>query len=164
VTFAEKLDRRINSLPEFFRPIAYGAAMILIFMGVRGALFIIPIAIVYVLVTSSSPMTELAKGAGFLLLVILGGALSGLSYSLIGRYLRRLGIAGAYLAGIITIAPYLLVLFHLGLNNKDDPLLHHMDLVDYIFVAIMSVIFGSMVGHVFRKKDEQKATVEQRAT
>ena len=164
MTFAEKLDRGINSLPEFFRPIAYGAAVILVFMGTRGALFIIPIAVVYVLVTSSSPMTDLAKGAGFILLAVVGGALSGLSYSLIGKYVRRLGATGAYLAGIITIAPYLWVLFHLGLDKKDDALLHHMDFVDYIFVVIMSVIFGSMVGHVFRTKDQQKAAVAQRAT
>jgi hypothetical protein len=163
VTFGAKLERRINSLPEFFRPIAYGAVIILVFMGARGALFIIPIAIVYVAVTSSSPLSDLEKGASFLLLAVLGGALSGLSYSLLGKHVRRLGTVGAYLAGIVTITPYMWVLIHLGLNNN-DPLLHHIDLVDYGFVAVMSIIFGSMLGHLFRKKDEQKAAAPGRAT
>jgi hypothetical protein len=164
VSFGNELERRIKTLPEFFQPIAYGAAIILFFMGVRGALVIFPIAVIYVLATSSTPLAELEMGAGFLLLAIAAGALSGLSYSLFGKYLRRLGPMGPYLAGIVTVAPYVLVLFHLNTDSKSHTLFQSMDVWDYGLVVLMSVLFGSIIGVALKKKNQRKGRVTEHAT
>ena len=65
---------------------------------VRGAAFLLPIVVIYVLVTSSSPLFDLARVAGFLLIAILAGALSGLMYSFVARHLRRFGAVGFLIA------------------------------------------------------------------
>ena len=164
VSSGNELERRIKTLPEFFQPIAYGAAIILVFMGTRRALVILPIAVIYVLATSSTPLADLEMGAGFLLVAILAGALSGLSYSLLGKYLRRLGTVGPYLAGIVTVAPYLLVLFHLDTDSKSHTLFQSMDVWDYSFVALLSVLFGSIIGVALKKRDQRKGRVNEHAT
>jgi hypothetical protein len=133
-------------------------------VGARGALVIFPIAVLYVLATSSTPLAELEMGAGFLLLAIVAGALSGLSYSLLGKNLRRLGLVGPYHAGIVTVAPYLLVLFHLNTDSKSHTLFQSMDVWDYGFVALMSVLFGSIIGVALKRKDQRKGHVTEHAS
>jgi hypothetical protein len=164
VSFGNELERRIKTLPEFFQPIAYGAAIILVFMGARGALIIVPIAVIYVLATSSTPLADLEMGIGILLFAIVAGALSGLSYSLLGKYLRRLGTVGPYLAGIVTVAPYLLVLFHLNTDSKSHTLFQTMDVWDYGFVALLSVLFGSIIGVALKKRGQRKGRITEPAT
>ncbi len=164
MSFGEALERRIKTLPEFFQPIAYGAAVILLFMGARGALIMIPIAIVYVLLTSRTPLADLTNGAAFLLTAIAAGALAGLSYTLIGRYVKRVGTLGPYLAGIVTAAPYLWVIFHLDTNRKSHALFQAMDKVDYVFLAAFSIFFGSIIGVAFRKKKEPTRRNGEHAT
>ena len=162
--FAERLERRIKSLPEFFQPIAYGATVIVGFMVARGALFVFPIAVIYVLVTSKTPIADLAKAAALLLIVIGAGALSGLAYSLIGRYLRRQGAVGAYLAGVVTVTPYMLVLIHISVDKLSDPLLHRADSFDYMIAAGLSVFFGTIIGYGFYRTDRKRAVLSDGAT
>jgi hypothetical protein len=161
--FAAKLQAWITTLPEFWQPIATGASVIVVFMAARGAAFLLPIALIYVLVTSSTPFADLAKGAGFFLIAILGGALSGLMYSLVGRRLRQFGVVGYYLSSVISVAPYMLVLVHLGLDSKSPALLHRADAWDYGFAAVVSIVVGSLFGHAFYKRDQRKATVAEPA-
>jgi hypothetical protein len=159
-SFAIELERRVKTLPEFFQPIAYGALIILFFMGARGALIVFPIAILYVLVTSNTPVADLEMGAGLVLLAILGGALSGLSYSLVGKHLRRGGTVGAYLAGIITVAPYILILIHLGFDDKPATLIRSADAWGYTIAAFLSVFFGSIIGAGFNRTDRKREIAE----
>jgi hypothetical protein len=88
------------------------------FIVARGAVFLFPIAVVYVLLRSSTPLADLTSFAALLLIAIFAGGLSGLMYSLVGRYLRRLGLVGYYLSAIVTVAPYLIVLVNLGLDRR----------------------------------------------
>jgi drug/metabolite transporter (DMT)-like permease len=163
-SYANELERRVKTLPEFFQPIAYGALVTLFFMGVRGALVVFPIAVVCVLVTSKTPVADLTMGAGLVLLAILGGAFSGLSYSVIGKYLRRSGTVGAYLAGITMVAPYMLVLALLGLDEKPPTLVHSPDGWDYAIAAFFSVFFGSIFGAGFSRTDRAKRGGGEHAT
>jgi hypothetical protein len=162
--FAAKLNAWINGLPEFWQPIAGGASVIAIFMAARGAVFLLPIAVIYVFLTSSTPLADLTNLAAFLLIVIFAGALSGLMYSLIGRPLRRLGLVGYYLSAIVSVAPYLVVLVNLGLDSRTPGLFHRADSWDYGFAAIGSIVVGSVFGHAFYKRDQRKASVAESAT
>jgi hypothetical protein len=157
MSLAAKLQAWINTLPEFWQPIVTGASIIVVFMAARGAAFVLPIALIYVLITSSTPLADLETFAGVLLIAILAGALSGLVYSLVGRRLRRLGAVGYYLASVLTVAPYMLVIVHLGLNSKSPNLLHRADTWDYGFAAIATILVGSVFGHAFYKRDQRKA-------
>jgi hypothetical protein len=164
VRFAAKLDAWINTLPEFWRPIAGGASIIVTFMAARGAVFLFPIAVIYVLLTSSTPLADLTSFAAVLLIAIFAGALSGLMYSLVGRRLRRLGLVGYYLSAIVTVAPYLVVLVNLGLDHRTPGLFRRADGWDYGFAAIGSIVVGLMFGHAFYKRDQRKDSVPEPAT
>src|SRR5258706_16340206 len=110
VRFAPRLDAWINTLPEFWRSIAGGASIIVTFMAARGAVFLLPIAVIYVLLTSSTPLADLRSFAAVLLIAIFAGALSGLMYSLVGRQLRRLGLVGFFFNDTATTEIYTLSL------------------------------------------------------
>lgn len=161
ISLATRLEARINSLPEFWRPVAGGASIIVMFMAARGAVFLLPIALIYVLLTSSTPLADLRMGAGFLLIAILAGALSGLMYSLVGKHLRRFGVVGYYLSAIITVAPYMLIIIQLDADSKTTRFFHHADSWDYAFAAIASIVVGSLFGHAFYKRDQRKASVAE---
>jgi hypothetical protein len=53
-----RLQGWIDTLPEFWQPIASGASAIVAFMAVRGATFLLPIGVIYVFVTSSTPLLD----------------------------------------------------------------------------------------------------------
>jgi hypothetical protein len=163
IGFAGKLEAWINTLPEFWRPIATGGSIIVVFMVARGAAFLLPIGVIYVVVTSSTPLADLARFAGFLLIAILAGALSGLMYALVGKHLRRFGAVGYYLSGVITVAPYMLVLVHLDMDSKSPALLHRADTWGYAFAAIGSILVGTLFGHAYYKRDQRKSPVAEPA-
>jgi hypothetical protein len=164
VRFAAKLDAWINTLPEFWRPIAGGASIIVTFMAARGAAFLLPIVVIYVLLASGTPLADLARFAGFLLIAISAGALSGLMYALVGKRLRRFGAAGYYVSAVVTLIPYMLVLVHLDLDRTSRNVLHRADTWDYGFAAIASIVVGSLFGHAFYKRDQRKASLAAPAT
>lgn len=162
--FAAKLNEWINGLPEFWQPIAGGASIIVVFMAARGAVFLFPLAVIYVLLTSSTPLTDLTNLAAVLVIAVFAGALSGLMFSLVGRRLRRLGLVGYYLSAIVTVAPYLFILVNLGLDRRTPGLFHRADGWDYGFAAIGSIVAGVMFGHAFYKRDQRKASVAEPVT
>jgi hypothetical protein len=164
IRLATKLQAWLSTLPEFVRPVAEGALAIVMFMLARGAIFILPIAVLVVLLKSPTPLADLAQFAGFLVIAILAGALSGLAYTLIGRRLRRLGAPGYYLSAIVTAAPYMLVLIHLDTDRNSHSLLHSPEAWEYGFAAVVSVILGILFGHAFYKRDQRKALLAERAT
>jgi hypothetical protein len=106
----ERITTWIDSLPDTLRPATYGALFIVLFMLMRGAWLVAPLAIIYVFVTSATPLSDIARGASVVGLAMVGGALSGLAYGLVGRHLRTAMPGGRYLTGIITIAPYMFLL------------------------------------------------------
>ena len=142
----QRLGARIDALPEFWRPAAYGAGIVLMWMGMRGAIFVIPIAVVYVFITSQTPLADLGKGVTVVALAMLGGALSGLAYSAIGRRLLKFRPIGRYLAGTITLAPYMFVLIYIVDFTKGVGLLHRPTTEDLVIAALMAVFFGVVMG------------------
>jgi hypothetical protein len=110
-TRRQRITAQIDALPEFWRPVAYGACLLLIWMGMRGAL-IIPVAVIVLFATSETPLADLGTFAVVVAFAIVGGALSGLAYSVLGRHVLKLKGIGRYLAGIITLAPYMFVMVH----------------------------------------------------
>ncbi len=141
----ERLAERIEALPDSTRPIVYGAAVVLLW---RGGFIFLPLIAVFVLFTSHTPLADLATGATGVGLLILGGALGGASYSLIGRHLLQWGRVGRYVAGITTVMPYLGMVMVvdrvLKLTPNNGPIAD-----DLAFVAGMSVLFGIMMGEIW---------------
>jgi hypothetical protein len=133
-------------LPEFVRPIVYGALLVVFLMSLRGALLVVPTVVLYVLTTSHTPLADLTLGASIVGLAVVGGAFAGLSYSSLGRPLRRLGRLGRYLAGITTIAPYVLVLLFTIHVADHKPLFAPFVEEDWVIFACMSVFFGIVIG------------------
>lgn len=142
----ERLARWIDSFPDAIRPAVYGALFIVLFMLARGAWIIAPIAIVYVLLTSDTPLVTLGHGVAVIGLAMTGGALSGLAYGLVGRRLQRAFRGGWYLTGIITIAPYMFVLTYVIRLADHKPLLAPLTGLDLGVSLVMAVLFGLVMG------------------
>jgi hypothetical protein len=115
-------------------------------MGMRGAFFIIPIGIVYVFITSQTPIADMGKGVAIVGLAMFGGVLGGLAYSTIGRGLIRRGPVGRYLAGIVTLAPYMFVLSYIIGFTKGQSLFRRPSTEDLIITGVMAVGFGIVMG------------------
>jgi hypothetical protein len=97
----------IESLPDAIRPAAYGSLVIVMFMLLKGAWLVLPIMVVFVVATSETPVADLLHGASIGMLAIVAGGLSGLAYGLVGRHLRVAFPGGRYIAGLMTVAPYI---------------------------------------------------------
>jgi drug/metabolite transporter (DMT)-like permease len=115
-------------------------------MGMRGAVFILPIALIYVFVTSQTPVADIAKGVIVIALAMLGGSLSGLAYTLAGRRVLRLGVMGKYLAGVITLAPYMFILIYIIGFTKGERLLRAPSAEDLFIASFMALVFGVVMG------------------
>lgn len=59
-SFTTRLGEWVDGLPKAIRPAVFGALIIVMFMMMRGAWLVAPIAIVYVLATSPTPAADLA--------------------------------------------------------------------------------------------------------
>lgn len=136
----------VDALPPTLRPAAHGALLIVMFMLMRGAWLVAPLAIVAVLFTSRTPFATLGRGAMALLLALAGGALSGLSYGLAGRHIRRAFPGGRFLTGIVTIAPYMFVLVYIIRVADRKPVLAPWATQDFIVALVMTLIFGVAMG------------------
>jgi hypothetical protein len=145
-TRLQRLGDWIDSLPEFWRPVVYGAGFVVLWMGMRGAIFFVPIALVYVFVTSQTPVADISKGVIVVALAMLGGALSGLTYSVIGRPLRRRGAFGRYLAGMVTLAPYMFLLGYILDFTKGQTLFRRPSRENVIISVLMALFFGIVMG------------------
>jgi hypothetical protein len=118
-------------------------------MLVRGAPLIVPIALIAVFFTRASPVRDIGIGVVVFSLAVSGGALAGLSYSAVGQYLRRLPVAGPYLAGIVTAAPYMVVVGLIVRVIDAEPLDVHPDSTEFVAMGLLSCIFGAALGHMW---------------
>lgn len=163
ITAGDGLQRWIDGLPAWLRPPVYGALFIVLLMGLRGLLVVLPIIVVLFFLTGTS-LTELVRILALLALAIGGGSLAGLSYSLLGRWLRLIPAVGPYLAGIVTVLPYMavvLVIIHIG---DHSPVRWPPEGADTFTLALTSLIFGPLVGHVmFRPAPESSRSKSQAA-
>lgn len=152
----ERLGRRVDALPPSIRPAVHGALLIVVFMLMRGAWLIVPIAIVAVFFTSRTPFATLGRGATVVLLALGGGALSGLAYGLLGRHVQHAFRGARYLTGIVTVAPYMLVLVYIIRLADNKPVLAPWTRDDLIVMVAMTLFFGIVMGATWFGPDKAK--------
>lgn len=145
----ERFANRVDSLPRWAQPMVYGACFVLVLMGFRGAAVVLPVLILVVLVASETPVLDIVRVFGVLGLAVLGGGLSGASYSLLGRHGRRVRLIGPYIAGVLTVVPYLLVLILVVRLLEQEVVFAPVGRAELFVVAIMAGIFGPVIGHMF---------------
>jgi len=149
---AVSLWERLERLPLLVRAPVYGAAFLWFLIGLRGGLIGIPIILLYITFFSHAPATDLLQVVAVLTLATLGGALAGWSYALLGRWLIRLP-GGAYAAGILSVAPYTSMAVLIVRLIEGETLLRPPDRVDLVTFAVITVLFGLLLGHtLFRDR------------
>lgn len=152
----DRIGGWVDALPPSIRPAAHGALLIVLFMLMRGAWLIVPIAIVAVFFTSSTPFATLGRGATLVLLALGGGALSGLAYGLVGRHVQHAFRGARYLTGIVTIAPYMFVLVYIIRLADNKPVLAPWTRDDLIVMVAMTLFFGIVMGATWFSPDKSK--------
>ena len=81
-------------------------------------------------------------------LATLGGAAGGLAYDVIGRPLRSLP-RGDYLAGLVSVAPYVAFVVVIIRASEHKPLLVAPDAAELFTFGICTLVFGIVFGHSF---------------
>jgi uncharacterized membrane protein HdeD (DUF308 family) len=145
----ERLAARIDTLPPSIRPAAFGAMLVVMFAMARGASIILPIIVVYVRATSPDPWASLMTGVGIAVLAMIGGALSGFAYSLVGRHLRKAIPGGYYLTGIVTLAPYMFVLSYIVRLSDGVSLWHRPRGGEVAISGVLTLAFGIALGRAW---------------
>ena len=157
ITRLERISAQIEGLPEFWRPVAYGASLLIIWMGRRVPLILIPVVVIAIFAMSQAPLTDMRNLVVVVAFAIIGGALSGLAYSVVGRYALKLKVIGRYVAGIITLAPYMFTLVYIIGFTDGERFLRRPSTLDLITTSIMATVFGIAMGFGwFRNKDVQE--------
>lgn len=136
----------VDDLPEFWKPVAFGALFIIAYAIMFGGVITIPIIAAVICFRSATPLAELARLAAILLLAVVGGGLSGLSYTLVGRSLRRVPWIGPFVAGMATAIPYSVLLVLIGRTGEHQPVFAPFGLDDYILLGIVSLLAGGLLG------------------
>ncbi len=159
-SFKDQLERAstwVDSRPDWLKPAlmapAFLLAMITARAGVVGLLVVLPVAIVGLLFQSETPFHDLALGAGLIGLLFLAAAVSGLVYSLLGRPLRRVPWIGPYLAGIVSVVPYLGAVDLLVRASHHEPILAPFHRLDWFSLTFTALLFGCGLGYVFLSDD-----------
>jgi hypothetical protein len=143
----DRLGEWIEALPPSIRPAVYGAGLIVVFMLWRGAWLVAPIAIVAVLVFSPHPLHAIGLSLSVVALAIIGGAFSGLAYGLVGRRVKDALPGGRAVAGILTVAPYMLLLSYIARIREGVPLWSAPTTVELVISALMALLFGTVMGY-----------------
>jgi hypothetical protein len=143
----ERIEARIDSLPDWLRPAAFGALFIVAFAMMRGAWIILPIVVIYVFATDPAPWQFVAHGFAIAGLAMLAGGLSGLAYGLVGRHIQRAFVGGWYLTGVVTATPYAILLTYIDRLFDHKPLLAPLAGQDLGLSAGLALFIGIVIGH-----------------
>ena len=135
-----RLEKWIEGRPRWTRAPLYGALIVFTLMGAKllaGAAVLLVLGIAL----SDTPLRLMLLVGGVTLAALLGGALSGLVYDVVGRSLvRRRGIL-ADVGSAITLLPYMLVLS--GLIALGDAAKRDLRIL-FLTAATGAVLFGSL--------------------
>ncbi|MEJ2217464.1 MAG: hypothetical protein P8099_12705 [Gemmatimonadota bacterium] len=129
---------KVQLLPKWARPAAYGGALI-------GGIVVIRAALAGLAVGFSFHLLETA-GAGIGIGVYMG-AVGGIAYHLVREPFRAFGRAGDYLTGIVCMFAYLLAIgvpVDLLTNDPD-----FRGLTSWIVFSGVAVVFGLVIGHTW---------------
>jgi hypothetical protein len=126
---------RVQRLPAWSRPMAYGGIIVGVFAGLRGALMML----VHGPSWRGLAVIGLAILAGMYL-----GAVGGATYTLVRPWSRRFGRPGDYLTGLACVYAYVLAI------AIPEALFDHSasfrDPAAWIIVVILSTGFGLLIG------------------
>lgn len=163
-SFRARVGGWVDGLPDTVRPAVFGALFIVMFMMMRGAWLVAPIAIVYVLATSPTPGADLARGTDVVLLAMFAGGLSGLAYGLLGRHLQKAFPGGHYLTGIVTVAPYMFLLPFVSRLIDRERFWSALTTEDLVIASLMTLIFGLGMGQSWFGPDRTVQAHSKRPT
>ncbi len=142
---------QIGRLPEWARPAA-GGATILFAVTAGRLLFAIP-----AIVLSGRTLREFAPILAVPFVAAFGGAAGGFGYTFLGKPLRSVPVAGRYLAGVVTVACYMIILGVIFAVAGSPMVTSESDGV--IFAAV-TIGFGLFVGHSWFKPDVPGGALE----
>ena len=145
-----RMWERLEQLPLLIRGPTRGAVLIWALIGFKGGFIVLPIIVVGILFTSGTPGADLALFGTVFGLATLGGAVGGLFYDVIGRPMRAAPM-GDYLAGLVTVAPYITFVVIIIRATEHRPLLTAPDGGEVFSFVICTLIFGIVFGHSFLK-------------
>ena len=119
-----------------------------------GAVFLIPVLIILILVTSGEPAIDLARLVATILLALMGGAASGFAHALL-LPLNRGSLLLRWSGAVLTVAPYLAVCSVIirlipGGSYQGEP----YGKGDLIVVSVMSVVLGTFLTTTMFPGDE----------
>jgi hypothetical protein len=147
------VDRWRASLPPFWRPVLDGAGLALFPLLLRlasgGWLLLVGAVGAAVLrgdLFYSFSFGDLGVFAACIGLMILGGAVGGFAYSLIGRPLQRLPFMGPSLAGSVAVAPYTTMYVYMLHIPNGVPLLTPLGDGEMFGIAVSTAILGWILG------------------
>lgn len=127
---------RVERLPRWLRPAAYGAAGVGLLTIARAA---------FAMLVAGPSLELLGMGAMGVVLGGYGGAVGGLAYHAVRDPFRRFGPAGAYLTGIAVVGAYLLAFAIPERFISAEPVF--ADPAAWIVGGVLSVVFGLLIGH-----------------
>ena len=139
---------RVQSLPAWLRPAAWGALALAALVSLR-VLLVLPMA--------GSEPALLLEALRVVLAASAAGAVGGLAYGLLGRPLRRVPVVGPYLAGTVAVFGYTLAILALVavLDGARAPRLGALTIG---FALVVSMLLGSFLGHqLFREPEIEPA-------
>jgi hypothetical protein len=135
---------RFKSAVEFLKPVAIGSGLL---GGITLVRFIGASIVGY-------PLRSAGQAASAVGLAALGGAAAGLIYAVIGRPLRAHGAAGNYAAGVVTVAPYLVVIFLVLGRNDSTNKIRLDEPFSWVVLGLVSLLAGALLGREFQEKDD----------
>ena len=148
----DRVGNWIEAAPGWLRPPLVGALIVVALTASRGGLFVIPIVVVFLLLTSPTPLVHLGLILLMFGLAILGGALAGFSYSFSARWLKQIPLIGPYVAGMVTFFPYGVMAVGIVRLLNGEPVLGPPDGASVFTLIILTLVFGPILHPLFRDR------------
>lgn len=136
-----RLSNWVEGLSPWARPPVYGALFLAALIGVRGAIGI-PVVVIILVLTSEHVTRDLLAGTAIIGAAILGGALSGAAYAVAQRWIAPLPGVGRSLAGMVTVAPYMLVVSGIVHVTQSEHWHDPIGGADVFAFVLCTIIFG----------------------
>ncbi len=155
-SFVADLRAAVERLPVWLKPAVFGPAILLSLVLLRGGILVIPV-VIFLIFTAPADLGAFAALFGLLLAA---AAVGGLLYGVIGRPLRQSSEVGRYPAGVLAVAPYIAgIVSTRHYFDQGGPLLAAWSRADLWIFVVVSLVFGTVVGHTWlgdtQEKDEQ---------
>ena len=142
--WAHAIWARLDAMPSSLRPPFYGMMAVYALMLAK-ARFVWPVLIIALIFAGPQGLLE---GLWVLIVAGLAGFAGGTAFALVRPLTRRLGKPGAFVTGWLSVFAYLAVV--LPMLSSDDPTHRSYfdphDPVGWVIAALLSVLFGSVVG------------------